>query len=268
MSNSVATWLERIGLGEYRGQFLAHHIDWELLRDLDQATLKDIGVSSAGHRLQILKAIRELDAAPGGKHSRVATDEAERRQLTVMFCDLAGSTEMSQRLDPEDLRDINRAYQDACKRAIERFDGFVARYMGDGVLAYFGFPRAHEDDAERAILAGLSVAEAVDELDRGIGAERNLELLVRVGIATGAVVVGDLIGEGASQESAVVGETPNLAARLQSMAAPGAVVVSAATHELCAERFDFIDLGLHMVKGIAEPVRAWRPLAPVAAPSR
>ena len=165
-----------------------------------------------------------------------AATDAERRQLTVMFCDLVGSTALAGRLDPEVLRDINRAYQDACAGAVTRFDGFIARYMGDGVLAYFGYPRAHEDDAERAMLAGLELVEAVPALAAGLTHGAGLE--VRVGIATGLVVVGDMIGEGASQEAAVVGETPNLAARLQGLAEPNTVVVADATHRLAGGRFD------------------------------
>ena len=182
-----------------------------------------------------------------------------------MFCDLVGSTELSQQLDPEELRDINRAYQDCCKRAIERYEGYVARYMGDGVLAYFGYPQAHEDDAERAIHAGLGVVDAVSQLDMDSG---ELELSVRVGIATGPVVVGDLIAEGASQESAVVGETPNLAARLQRLADENAVVIGPGTHELASGRFEYTDLGSHSLKGIAESVQAWRVVAPITVESR
>ena len=159
------------------------------------------------------------------------------------------------------MREINRAYQDACKVAIERYEGYVAKYMGDGVLAYFGYPQAHEDDAERAIHAGLGVVESVANLNDTVGNEQGIELGVRVGIATGPVVVGDLIGEGASQESSVVGETPNLAARLQALAAPNTVVVSPGTHELAAGRFEYGDLGDHDLKGISESVQAWRVIA-------
>jgi class 3 adenylate cyclase len=177
--------------------------------------------------------------------------EAERRQLTVMFCDLVGSTALAARLDPEELREVIGAYHRCVAAAVRRFDGFVAKYMGDGVLVYFGFPRAHEDDAERAVRAGLAVVEAV----RGIGAADPLE--VRSGISTGLVVVGDLIGEGASQEQAVVGETPNLAARLQALAEPGSVVIAPATRQLLGNRFRLRELGQHEVKGLSEPVEAW-----------
>ena len=168
-----------------------------------------------------------------------------------MFCDLVGSTALSARLDPEELREVIGAYHRCVAEAVRRFDGFVAKYMGDGVLVYFGYPRAHEDDAERAVRAGLAVVEAV----RGIAAAEPLE--VRIGIATGLVVVGDLIGEGASQEQAVVGETPNLAARLQALAEPGSVVIAPATRRLLGNLFRLQALGRHEVKGLAEPVEAW-----------
>jgi class 3 adenylate cyclase/predicted ATPase len=185
-----------------------------------------------------------------------------------MFCDLVGSTELSRQLDPEDLRDINRRYQDCVTAAIERYEGYVARYMGDGVLAYFGYPRAYEDAAERSIRAGLAVVDAVAHLEGNAADGQLVELAVRVGIATGAVVVGDIVGEGASQESTVVGETPNLAARLQGIASPNAVVVAASTQALEAGKFEYEDLGDHTVKGIEEPVRAWRVIAPVAVEGR
>ncbi|MGA8261313.1 MAG: AAA family ATPase [Arenicellales bacterium] len=279
VSDYVEAWLDQIGLGRYRDLFADHDIGWELIPDLDHATLKDIGIASAGHRLRIIKAARALrqqalDQPPAirPEASRPTSGrdliEAERRQLTVMFCDLAGSTELSQRLDPEDLRDVNRAFQDACKEAVERFDGYVARYMGDGVLAYFGYPRAHEDSAERAILAGLTVVDMTGTLGSGIGAEKGVRLSVRVTIATGPVVVGDLIGEGASQERAVVGETPNLAAHLQSLTAPDTVTVASSTRALCIGRFEFADLGAHAIKGIAQPVHIWRAISPTMAESR
>jgi len=185
-----------------------------------------------------------------------------------MFCDLVGSTELSQKLDPEDLRDVNRAYQDACKEAIERYEGYVARYMGDGVLVYFGYPQAHEDDAERAIHAGLNVIDSIDKLNETFGDKLGIELGVRVGVATGLVVVGDLIGEGASQESAVVGETPNLAARLQGMAGANCVTIASSTYDLAGGMFEYEDLGTHEVKGIAELVQVWQVVAPSTAESR
>src|SRR5208283_2583431 len=193
-----------------------------------------------------------------------SADAAERRQLTVMFCDLVGSTALSKRLDPEDMREVIRAYQDACSGAIARYDGFVAKFMGDGILAYFGFPRAHEDDAARAVHAGLELAEVAAGLQT-----RALEkLAVRVGIATGLVVVGDIVGQGPAQEQAVVGDTPNLAARLQGLAEAGGVVVSSATRRLIGDRFRLKGLGRHAVKGLAEPVEAFAALGVSQSESR
>jgi len=273
--NSVETWLEQIGLGQYRDLFAKNDIDWELLPELDQETLKDIGVASAGHRLRIIKAARALQqSAEERGHADDSVDprsvsaselmEAERRQLTVMFCDLAGSTALSEQLDPEDLRELTRAYQDACKAAIERFGGYIAQYVGDGVLAYFGYPQAYEDNAERAVLAGLEVVDAVGAL----GPEVGKDLAVRVSIGTGPVVVGNLIGEGAYPETAVVGETPNRAAHLQPLTSPDTVVVDSATHALCSGQFVFADLGAQSVKGITQPVHLWRAVSPTLAESR
>ena len=191
-------------------------------------------------------------APPLARDQSISGDEAERRQLTVMFCDLVGSTQLSQALDPEELRDINRAYQDAAKASIEKFDGYVARYMGDGVLAYFGYPHAHEDDAERAVRAGLDLTENVPTLFA------TRQLAVRTGIATGPVVVGDLIGEGASQESAAVGETLNLAARIQAESEANTVTISEATRTLVAGLFECIDLRARRLKGFAAEQRLWR----------
>lgn len=222
--DGVAQWLEQLDLGQYASVFAENDIDGEVLSELTDSDLEKIGVT-LGHRKKILKAIAALQTdqsttpsgakfpAPGTPAEAPKAADAERRQLTVMFCDLVGSTKLSGKLDPEDLRDVNRTYQDACKAAIERFDGYVARYMGDGVLAYFGYPQAHEDDAERAIYASLGIVESMIRINKRLGRKESIDLAVRVGIATGPVVVGDLIGEGASQESAVVGETPNLNTR-------------------------------------------------------
>ena len=189
---------------------------------------------------------------------------AERRHLTVMFCDMAGSTALATRLDPEDLREVIRGFQDACVRAIGRFDGFVAKFMGDGVLAYFGYPRAHEDDAERAVRAGLTVVDVVSQLML----PTKVRLEVRVGIATGLVVVGETLGEGSSQEQVVIGETPNLAARLQGLAEPNAVVIADGTRQLLGGLFDLQDLGPQFLKGMANPIPSWRVVGEHAAESR
>ena len=269
MPDHVSGWLEQLGLGQYASTFIDNDIDAQLLTQLTDTDLKELGISSLGHRKKIIGAIETLiQAEPEATATITPKDKAERRQLTVMFCDLIGSTELSQRLDPEDLREINRAYQDACKTAIERYEGYVARYMGDGVLAYFGFPQAHEDDAERAVHAGLAVVESVAGLDISVGEAQDIELAVRVGIATGPVVVGDIIGETASQESAVVGETPNLAARLQALASRNTVVIGPGTQSLVTGRFEYENLGDHQLKGIAERIQAWRVIASAAADSR
>jgi len=256
----VRQWLEQHGLGKYAELLAENEVDFEVLPELEEADLESIGLA-LGPRKKLLKAIRELNLSQTVVPTREPaphpspSGEAERRQLTVMFADLVGSTELSQKLDPEDLREINRAYQDAATAAIEKYGGYVARYMGDGVLAYFGYPRAHEDDAERALRAGLEVTDSVSTLETGVA------LAVRVGVATGPVVVGDIVGEGAAQESAVVGETPNLAARLQGIAEPNAVVLSAATHHLVAGRFELDALGPQTLKGIGQPVQAYRAMA-------
>ena len=260
MSEDVTKWLNGHGLGKYADAFGDNEIGFADIPLLTEDDLREMGLP-IGPRRRFLTLARADEALVRAETpiSEPLTDptptsgEAEHRQLTVMFCDLVGSTELSQRLDPEDLRDINRAYQDACKSAIERYDGYVARYMSAGVLAYFGYPQAHEDDAERAIHAGLGVVDSVAALR-----DEKMELAVRVGIATGPVVVGDLIGEGASQESAVVGETPNLAARLQALAAKNTVVIAPGIHDLTGERFEYENLREQTLKGIAEPVRAWR----------
>jgi class 3 adenylate cyclase len=255
----IEAWLQGLGLERYVPAFRDNEIDGEVLPKLTSEDLRELGVAAIGHRRKLLDAIAALDAsAPTAAVGAAVSDasapaDAERRQLTVMFCDLVGSTALAARLDPEELREVIGAYHRSVAEAVRRFDGFVAKYMGDGVLVYFGYPQAHEDDAERAARGGLGIVEAVGRLDTpAIG---NLE--VRIGIATGLVVVGDLIGEGAAQEQAVVGETPNLAARLQALAEPGSVVIAPATRRLIGDRFRLKALGRHQVKGLSEPVEAW-----------
>ena len=206
----------------------------------------------AGSRLP--DAVKSEPAATGSTPST-----AERRHLTVLFCDLVGSTQLSTHLDPEDLRDIISVYQDTCREAITQYDGYIAKFMGDGVLVYFGYPQAHEDDAERAVRAGLGILAATPSLNAALP-DHDVEVAVRIGIATGPVVVGDIIGEGAAEEAAVVGETPNLAARLQGVADVGQMAISPGTHRLVERLFDFQDLGEHDLKGLAAPVRAWHVL--------
>jgi len=256
MSINVADWLCRLGLEQYAPAFAANHIDAEVLPELTADDLLGLGVTSIGHRRKLLAAL----AALRSEASQVATastsaaisGEAERRQLTVMFCDLVGSTALSARFDPEDLREVIGAYHRCVADTVAPFAGFVAKYMGDGVLIYFGYPEAHEDDAERAARAGLAVIDAVGRLSTPE------KLNVRLGIASGLVVVGDLIGAGAAQERGVVGETPNLAARLQALATPGTLVVAESTRRQIGALFEVEDLRPQQLAGFAEPQSAWR----------
>ncbi len=262
MSSDIKSWLENLNLGQYASVFVENDIEPDIVVELSDADLKELGVS-LGHRKRILRAAAGADApapsavaatrttAPGPRHDQDA--EAERRQLTVMFCDLVDSTGLSVRVDPEDLRHIIGSFQKCCERVVEIFGGRVARYMGDGALVYFGYPTASEHDPERAIRAGLELVRAVNQ----ISVRQDIVLQTRVGIATGEVVVGDLIGEGVSQEHAVVGETPNLAARLQGLAEPDTVVVAHTTRSLVGGLFEYRDLGSHTLKGFESPVRAW-----------
>jgi class 3 adenylate cyclase/tetratricopeptide (TPR) repeat protein/ABC-type transport system involved in cytochrome c biogenesis ATPase subunit len=292
----IAAWLQGLGLERYEANFRENEIDWAVLPKLTADDLRDIGVTAVGHRRKLLEAIAELSAAdaplnpipptapsggsplstprihslggqPGAPpHSAEgrAGAEAERRQLTIMFCDLVGSTPLATRLDPEDLRDVIGVYHRAVAEVVGRFEGFVAKYMGDGVLAYFGYPWAHEDDAERAVRAGLVLVEAVPRLEL----TAKVGLQVRIGIATGLVVVGDLTGSGEAQERGVVGETPNLAARLQTLAQPGTLVIAPSTRRLAGGHFDYRELGGVALKGFDEPISAWQVLAERAVESR
>jgi class 3 adenylate cyclase/predicted ATPase len=255
----IGVWLRGLGLERYEQAFRENEIDEEVLPGLTADDLKDLGVALVGHRRRLLDAIAALAAAPPAavasareERGAAVSAEAERRQLTVMFCDLVGSTPLSTRFDPEDLREIVGAHHRCVTDTVGRFGGFVAKYMGDGVLVYFGYPEAHEDDAERGLRAGLAVIDAVGRL------ATQEPLNVRIGIATGLVVVGDLIGAGAAQERGVVGETPNLAARLQALARPGTLVVADSTRRQIGTLFEIEDLGLQPLAGFAEPQRAWR----------
>ena len=264
----IAEWLEKLGLAEYAQRFAENGIDFSVLPDLTDQDLKEIGVI-LGHRRKILRAIANLEierrlpaAASVAPVKTAATEIAERRQVTVMFSDLVGSTALSARMDPEDLREVISSYQKCVAETVQRFGGFVAKYMGDGVLIYFGYPQAHQDDAESAVRAGL-------ELMAGVGAlKTHAPLQTRVGIATGLVVVGDLIGSGASQEQAIVGETPNLAARLQGIAEPNRVVIAESTRRLVGNLFELHDLRVQNLKGIEGPVRAWAALRSASVESR
>ena len=271
----ITEWLERLGLGEYAEAFAENRIDANVLPDLTGNDLKEMGIVAVGDRRKLLSAIAalsrpeiapqpEIVTEPGLQDKASPGPTAERRQLTVMFCDLVGSTALSTRLDPEDMREVIRAYQNAVAGEIARFEGHVAKFMGDGILAYFGYPRVHEDEAERAVRAGLAVAATVGQLK----APTSEPLAARIGIATGQVVVGDLVGEGAAQEEAVVGETPNLASRLQAIAEPGAVIVSEASYRLLGDLFETADLGAHELKGFSDSQRLWRVMGDRAAISR
>ena len=252
-------WLRKLGLERYEEAFRENEISEKDLPKLTAEDLKELGVNALGHRRILLDAIAALStdgslkaatAEAPSTISKPAQDTAERRQVTVMFSDLVGSTALSARMDPEDLREVISAYQKRVAETVQRFGGFVAKYMGYGVLVYFGYPQAHEDDAERAVRAGLELIQAVGALKSGA------PLQTRVGIATGLVVVGDLIGSGAAQEQAVVGETPNIAARLQSIAEPNKVVIAESTRKLLGNLFDLQDLASLDLKGIGSPVRA------------
>ena len=251
----IAAWLDGLGLGQYAQAFRDNEIDERILPSLTAEDLKDLGVLLVGHRRRLLDAIAALGtsvpvaAATGHTEGVAPRSDAERRQLTVMFCDLVGSTPLSARFDPEDLRGIMGSYHRCVAKTAEGFGGFVARYMGDGVLIYFGYPRAHEDDAERAIQCGLAVVDQVPQLNL---AET---LHTRIGIATGLVVVG-----GEVVEHDVVGDTPNLAARLQALAEPDTVVIAAGTRRLVGDLFEYRDLGEIELKGIAGTVPAWQVL--------
>jgi predicted ATPase/class 3 adenylate cyclase len=271
----VGAWLATLGLERYAQSFRDNEIDADILSTLTSEDLEDLGIKLVGHRRKLLNAIESLRTEAGMHDSKPASvpdadrqqrigpvraevtqrSEAERRQLTVLFCDLVGSTALSTRLDPEEMREVIRAYQGTCAAVIERFKGYIAKFMGDGVLAYFGYPTAHEDDAAQAVRAGLALISAATKPQNV-----DMTLQVRVGIATGTVVVGDLIGAGAAQEEAVFGETPNLAARLQTLAEPGTLVICANTRRIAAGQFEYRDLGLIPLKGLAESVQAWQVL--------
>ena len=257
----IGDWLEKLGLSEYAHGFAENDIDFTILGDLTDQDLEKIGVASLGHRRKLLRAIATLEMADRGTRADTVVSSAaplppntaERRHLTVMLCDLVGSTALSARLDPEDMRAVIDAYHAACARITRTYDGFLAEFRGDGILVYFGYPHAHEDDAERTVRAGLDIIATVAGLDTRAAEP----LAIRIGIATGLVVIGDLSREGALREHAVVGDAPNLAARLQALAEPGTIVVADSTRRLLGDLFHLRDLGRRDVKGIAEPVAVW-----------
>ena len=266
-TKEILDWLEKLGMSEYSQHFVENGIDFSVLPHLTDQDLKDIGVL-LGHRRKMLAAITAMTGtaaaapAPAPATEPKPHDTAERRQVTVLFSDLVGSTALSARMDPEDLREVISAYQKCVAETVQRFGGFVAKYMGDGVLIYFGYPQAHEDDAERAVRAGLELIVAVTAL------KSRVPLQTRVGVASGMVVVGDLVGSGAAQEHGIVGETPNLAARLQGIAEPNTVVIAEGTRKLLGNLFELEDLGAQDLKGIAGPLRAWAALRRSSVESR
>lgn len=259
----IERWLKDLSLGQYAESFAANNIDFDVLPDLTEAELEALGLS-LGHRKRLRRAIDAFarnfgqplgsSAPPLLAKQTIIEPQAERRQVTVLFCDLVGSTEMSARLDVEDLRNALRVYQRVCTDVIRGFDGFIAQYLGDGILAYFGYPSTHEDEAERAVRAGLAVLTSTAQMT----AEANIELEMRIGIATGLVIVGDQIGRGEAAQIAITGKPPNLAARIKEVALPGTLVIAESTRRLVAGHFEYEFLGEQHLKGISEPVPAWR----------
>ena len=277
MSGDIAQWLQELGLGQHAQEFIENGIGLDILPDLSEDDLKDLGLN-LGDRRRLQRAIQSLaptpteasigetaptisDDRPSGE---TAWDNAERRQLTVLFCDLVGSTELSHRLDPEELGEVIRRYQDAVAGVVAQYEGYVAKFLGDGVLAYFGWPRDYENQAERAIRAGLDATAAV----RAVKLDGGEALRARVGIATGQVVIGDIVGGVASELDAVVGETPNLAARLQGIAGAEQVIIGPGTRHLVGNVFELEDLGPQALKGFPETVSAWRVIGEGTAESR
>jgi class 3 adenylate cyclase/tetratricopeptide (TPR) repeat protein len=257
--------LKELGLEQYAGALTENDIDFDILSDLKESDLEKLGLS-LGHRRKLLKAVAALQpptAQPEAPPSP-AEKEAERRQVTVLFSDLVGSTALANEIDPEDMSALIKRYQDVCAGAIARFDGFIAKFLGDGVLAYFGYPQAQEDAAERSVYAALAIIESLGQIKGPDGQA----LKTRVGIATGLVVIGDIIGSGAAREHSIVGETPNLAARLQAVAEPNSVLVSQSTHHLLGRQFDYQSLGEKTLKGFANPVQVWRVLREAAVATR
>jgi class 3 adenylate cyclase len=253
---AFGSWLAEIGLGRYQTVFASNEIDFDVIRSLSDTDLRELGLA-LGDRKRLLQAVARLDeqpitaAAAPATASEPASHGGERRQLTVMFCDLVGSTALSEKLDPEELRRLLHVYRTHCGEVIARYDGFVARYVGDGILTYFGWPTAHEEDAERAVRAALDIVSTVKR------ASTTEDLSVRIGIATGPVVVGEQAGMG-DQSRLAVGSTPNLAARLQGLAFADQIVIAASTRRLVGNAFELTDQGEQDLRGIAEPVHAWR----------
>jgi class 3 adenylate cyclase/predicted ATPase/ABC-type cobalamin/Fe3+-siderophores transport system ATPase subunit len=281
MDDRVSAWLESLGLDRYREVFQQNAITWDVLSEMNDGDLASLGVL-LGHRKRLLRAIAQLSQkgdSDGLQPVPIATgseatpfpfvrDQAERRQLTVMFCDLVGSTALARRLDPEDLQTSIRHFLDTCSEAISRFNGYIAKYMGDGLLVYFGYPHAHEHDAERAVHAGLAVLELVKALPREHYPDQEFEIAARIGIATGPVIVGELMGQDTARERSVFGETPNLASRLQGLAAPNQLIVDSVTKRLVGGEFECADRGTVSLKGFETPVQIWQVVSAKPSASR
>lgn len=248
--SDIREWLTSLGLAQYADAFEENEISVELLGELDQDLLKEVGITTLGHRLKILKAVKEVDAA---EPTPPAAATEERRQLTIQFCDLVGSTQISSRMDPEDYRELMRVYQETASNVILKYGGYVAQYLGDGLMTFFGYPLAQEDAAERAVRSGLEIVAEIKAKSPFIGEE----MKVRIGIATGTVVVGDIVGQRVFQTSAASGETTNLAARLQGVADENMVVISGDTKRLLRSSFNMASLGEKTLKGISQPITAW-----------
>ena len=267
---SFVHWLTEIGLERYAAVFSDNNIDFDVIGSLNEADLRELGLA-IGDRKRLFNAVVQLntpstaDTIPTAPPSQAVTETARsdgaRRQLTVMCCDLVGSTALSEKLDPEELRSLLHNYRTVCGEVITRYEGFVARYVGDGILTYFGWPKAHEEDAERALRTALEIVQTVKS------ASSTESLSVRIGIATGAVVVGEQAGVG-DQSKLAIGSTPNLAARLQGLAASDQIVIASSTRRLVGNAFELSDLGEHELKGISEPVHAWQVVAVGTAASR
>ncbi|MGI9479918.1 MAG: adenylate/guanylate cyclase domain-containing protein, partial [Hyphomicrobiaceae bacterium] len=280
MANDLRAWLENSGFGKYAATFEDNDIGPDVLAQITESHLEKLGVS-LGDRLRLLQAINgeivraiqtSAFVAQDGSGACSLTSEtlaisaasdpqpssdAERRPLTVMFCDLADSTALSTQLDPEDLQDVIRAYQEVSTKHVREYEGYVAKYMGDGILVYFGYPKSLERNAERAVRSALSIVGSMVTLNQTMGREKGIEIAVRIGIATGMVMVGEVVGEGMAQERTVIGEAPNMAARLQSVARRNGIVIGSLTKELSGDAFDYDDMGSHELKGISGLVKAW-----------
>ncbi len=272
-NDRVSVWLDNLDLGIYRESFQHNAITWDVLPELNEGDLEALGIL-LGHRKKLLRAIAQLsqnaevmgsDSMPVGVIPEeqlfpLGQEQAGRRQLTVMFCDLVDSTALSRQLDPEDLQDVIRLFLDACSQTIGRFNGYIAKYMGDGMLVYFGYPRAHENDAERAVHAGLAILDTVKALNLD-NPHPQFGIAARIGIATGPVMVGELMGQGTAKERTVFGETPNLAARLQALAKPDQFIIDPVTRRLVGNEFEFLNLGVFSLKGFDTPIQAWQVLS-------